>query len=103
MSQEASSNSTYGFPAIYLGTNQALSVAATPTQSGIMADITTIVRVFSTVDCFIKIGVGVVATSSDTFIPGGILQHFGVLKSPGTLLSVIAKNTVGSMYVTEGA
>lgn len=63
---------------------------------------TTLVRIFATQDCFIKVGVNPTAiANSSMFVPGGIIDFIGV--QPGDKIAVIRSSSDGTLYLTEGA
>jgi hypothetical protein len=96
------------FQAIVPGTSHKVAFtnasAQIPSQMG---DATTLVRVFATQDCWIKIGANPTAVApisgtpqEDTmFVAGGIFAYFGV--NPGQKLAVIRDSANGSLFVTE--
>lgn len=59
-----------------------------------------IVRLFATQDCYVRLD-GVTATSSDCFLPAGIVEYFGV--AGGTALSVVQSSVGGTLYIAPGA
>lgn len=79
--------------------NQTLAVGAVAVQSAQFNLRTSLVRVFSTVDCFLEFGPSPTATTSSIFCAGGIYQYFGVKQDQR--LSVIAASVSGTIYVME--
>lgn len=58
-----------------------------------------VVRLTSTVDCFIVFGTSPTATTSDHFLKADIVYDFRV--SPGDKVSVIRSDTDGTLYISE--
>lgn len=93
-------------PAIEPSIAQKILISAASVQSAAFAidptDFkgTTVIRVFPTKDCYIKMGDNPTATTSDFFCPGGILQYFGV--EPGQKIAVIQDTTAGVLHIMEG-
>lgn len=73
-------------------------------------DGTTLISIFSTEDCWIKIApeadnpVAAIATagqrSDSFFLPGGIKEYVGV--NPGDVLAVVRDTTSGDLHIVEG-
>lgn len=73
------------------------SSAATPAGVGTQ---TYAVRLFSTTDCFVKIGSsGLSATTSDMPLPASKPEYFRV--TPGQYVAAIQLTASGTLYVTE--
>lgn len=92
------------FEAIIPGVSQLVAAAVASGQSAALGVGTSLVRLFSTVDCFILVGANPTALVDGTsmFLPGGIVEYFGV--TGGQKIAVIAAGaSTGSLYVTEGA
>lgn len=103
MASKASQATHYQyFQALHPGTSQKVSVGAASAQSTALSENTSVAYVFSTVDCFIKLGANPTAVADTSmFIPAGILVPIGV--SDGPKIAVIRKATSGDLYITEGA
>lgn len=91
---------TVGFPAIFIGTSHAVTTSGSSQVVSLLPS-TSLVRLFATKDCFIDIQKTPVATSSRMFLPGGIVEYFGV--QPGQNLAVLQVSASGVLYVTEGS
>ncbi len=89
------------FQAIVPGDSHTRSVGASSAQSAQVGTKTSIVRLFCTVDCFIKIGANPTAAATDMFLPGGIIEYYGC--NPGDKVAAIQSSTGGTLYITEGA
>ena len=91
------------FQCVSPGTSYTVSVGAVSAQGNLPADKVTIIRLFSTVDCFIKFSANPTATTDGTsmILPGGIIEYFEI--RPDEKLAVIAASTAGTLYVTEGS
>jgi hypothetical protein len=96
-----------GFPAIFPGDSQKVAFTDTSAQSAALSGgsntDSTIVRVFATEDCHIKIGANPTAIADGTcmFLPAGIVEYIGI--SPTDKIAAIRDATSGYLYITEGA
>lgn len=101
-STKAQANQHDTFETIIPGVSQALPFTGASAQSAALGLSTTILRVFSNQDCFIKVASNptALADGTSTFIPGGIIDFIGV--SPGSKVAVISNGTNGTLYITEG-
>ena len=88
------------FDAIYPGTSQKITTSGSSQQSSAFSSNTTIVRLFSTQDCYVAFGTNPTATSSSMFLPAGIVEYFGVTES--SKLAVLQVTSSGILYITEG-
>jgi len=88
------------FQTLYPSSPQKLTVTSSSTQSAAFGESVSVVRLFSTKDCYVKFGSTPTATSSDIFLPGGIIQFFGVV--PGEKLAVIRDTADGVLHILEG-
>lgn len=92
------------FQAIYPGVSQALAFIVTSGQSAALATKTTLVRLFATKDCFIKVGTNPTAANDGTsmFIASGIYEYIGIDQSAGAQkIAAISNGTNGTLYITE--
>lgn len=89
-----------GFQAIIPGISQQLSISGSSQQSAAFSATPNLVRLFATKDCYIEIGTNPTATSSSMFLPGGIVEYFGLFS--GYKLAVLQASSSGTLYVTEG-
>lgn len=111
-----SSNNSPAFQAIIPGLGEPLSFNATSAYSQVFEEGTTILELFSTQDCWIRM---VLSTDNTTvaaagtsgaksynkFLPGGIVAFLGVpiIRDTQYKLAVIrATSTNGILYITEG-
>lgn len=88
------------FPIIRPANPQTLNFTGTASQSQTFQPQVTIGQLFATEDCFIKFGTNPTATSSDIFIPAGFVLFYNIFG--GEKLSVIQKDTAGTLYLLEG-
>ena len=91
---------TTSFQSIIPGFSYTISFSAASATSPAVESDTDVVRVFSTEDCFLKFGSSPTATTSDMFLPAGIVEYFGM--NPGDKIAVIRSVNNGLLYVTEG-
>lgn len=93
--------------AIYPGASQAVSVGASSVQSTVFQRSTSALKLYSTADCFIQIGINPTAVAdSCMFLAAGLTDYFGVEQIEGSIgsykLAVIRKSSSGTLYITEG-
>ena len=87
--------------ALYQGTVQNVSIAATSAKSAAFGGITQTIRIVADVDCFYLIGADPTASSSNgSELPAGVVEIVGV--KPGQKIAVIRKATDGNLNITEG-
>ena len=89
------------FQCIFAGASQTLNIASASTATTSFASTTRVVRVFPTEDCFAAFGTAPDATTTGMFLPGGVIQFFGVV--PAEKMAIKQSATTGSCYITEGA
>lgn len=93
------------FQCISPGVNQVLNVNGTSNQSALPQSGVSIIRLFSTVDCWISFGTNPTAAAESAgsmFLPGGIIEYFEIRADEK--LAVIQNGTgTGKLYLTEGA
>ncbi len=92
------------FQCISPGTSQALAVGGSSVQSALPQTGVTIVRLFSTADCFVAFGsnpTAVVEGASSMFLPAGIVEYFEI-RIDEKLAVISATALTGKLYVTEG-
>lgn len=87
------------WPAIEIGTSQTVAIGATSVQSSAVDSNTSLIRLFSTVDCFITVGSNPTATTSHMILPAGIVEYIGI--TGGHKLAVIRNSASGTLYMTE--
>lgn len=96
-----------GFEAIRPGTSQTVVINSNSTSvSTAFTGKTTIVRLFSTVDCYLAFGATPTVTGSSCFLPGGIIDYLGV--DGGTKIATLWSATSGAgnqgvLFICEGA
>lgn len=88
------------FQCLFPGTSQQVTVTGTSAQSAAFESTTRVIRVFATVDMYIKMGSNPTAAVTDCFVPGGVIQYFGVI--PGEKLAAIRSSSSGTLHITEG-
>jgi hypothetical protein len=89
-----------GFQAIQPGASQVVAYTGTAANSTAMA--ASIVRLYATTDCFVKISqAGTAATASDMILPATSVEYF--VCHGGDIISVIQSSGAGSLYITQGA
>lgn len=91
------------FQCISPGVSYTVVADGSSIQGNLPASGVTIVRLFSTVDCFVKFGANPTATTdgSSMILPAGIVEYFEI--RPDEKFAVIALSTSGTLYVTEGS
>lgn len=95
------------FQTIVPGKGHVVDFTNTSKQSEAFGPNTTLIRVFPTQDCFVKVGSDPTAVApaegspqDDTiFLPGGLLDFIGV--EPGSKIAVVRSVTSGALHVTE--
>lgn len=98
-----------GFQTLTPGSSQKVDFTGTSAQSTQFYIKTSLVALYATEDCFIKIGTDPVATTDGTsmFIPGGILLGIGLFTTYNeetvTKMAVIQASSSGTLYITEAA
>jgi hypothetical protein len=94
------------FQAIFPGACQSVAFTGTSGQSAALQTKTSLVRLFATKDCFIKIATNPTALADGTsmFIAGGIYEYIGVDNSVNAQkIAVISNGTNGTLYITEAS
>lgn len=79
-----------------------IAVSATSAQSAAFGTNTHEIRVVSTTNCHINIGVNPTAAASDSngmYLPLGVIEYFHV--SPGQKLAVVRDTADGTLVVAE--
>lgn len=92
------------FQCVSPSTSQVLAVGASSVQSALPQTGVTIVRLFSTADCFVAFGsnpVAVIDGTSSMFLPAGIVEYFEI-RIDEKLAVISANATTGKLYITEG-
>ncbi len=90
-----------GFEAMEPGAAQSVVINSNSVQSTQFSNKTSIIRLFSTVDCFLAFGNNPVAVSGNYFLPGGIIDFVGV--NNVQRLAVTWSASAGTLYLVEGA
>lgn len=83
------------------GVTQNVTVGAASLQSAAFGDLTRLVRLAATTDCFVVFGADPTATTSSMFLPSGAVEYLAV--EPGTKVAVIRQTADGALNVTEMA
>lgn len=92
------------FQAIIPVNPQKVAYTASAAQSSAIQKHCSIIRIFPTTDCYIKISTaGTAATTSDIFCPGGIAEYFELLVDGPYIISAIRDTTSGTLHIVEGA
>lgn len=102
-SKKAVSQTEWGFDAIMQGVSQAINVGASSTVGAKLQPSTTIIRLVSTVACFVNFGAtsGVVAApNTSIYLPANTPERFGV--NQGSYVAAIEAAASGTLYLTEG-
>lgn len=101
MASQNAQGETGPFQAFIPGVSQTVTVSGTSASTS-TAFTKTLVRLYSTEDCYIKVGFGAqTATSAHMFLPADTIEYIGV--APGFVIAAIQVTTGGTLYVTEGA
>lgn len=90
------------FQAMFVGTCQKISTSGSSQQLTAFGANTSVIRIFCTKDCHVKVATNPTAATDGTsmFLPGGIVEYFAV--QGGQKLAVIQDTTAGVLYCTEG-
>jgi hypothetical protein len=108
-SNKPPSNEGHGYDSIYPGTSQKVAFDASA-QSTAMQSRTSIVRLYATNDCHIKVGkaadnsgAGPTAVADGTcyFLPKLVQVTIGV--APSSIIAAIKDTAGGNLFITEGA
>lgn len=86
---------------IAIGTTQNRTFTGTTAQSSAVGATTNIVRVVATQNCWIKFGASPTATTSDIYLPSGVVEYFKI--TPGHKIAAIQDSTGGTLNIGEGA
>ena len=88
------------FPAIYPGATQTLAIGSTSaaTATAIGADV---VRLVSTVDCYVQNGSNPTATANSMFLPAKMPEYFVLAQSDK--IAVLQSGTAGTLFITPAA
>lgn len=81
--------------------SQTISISGTHQECQDVALLaSTIVRIYSTSDCYLEIGSSPVATNSSMFLPAGVIEYFNY--ALGQKVSVVSDGNSGTLMMTEG-
>lgn len=94
------SNPHNTFDAIAPGASQTVSVAGTHAESSAFQSNTSIVRLYSTTNCWIAFGSAPVADNTGMYLLAGIVEYFAV--TGGNKVSALQDTASGTLYITEG-
>ena len=86
-------------PAIHLGVCQNMAITPIPDESVPFGVTTGLIRIVSTVDCYVDIGINPPASSNSSLLPAGISEYFGT--SPGERVSFLSFSGSGVISITE--
>lgn len=97
--------STDVFEVIKPGVSQQVNIGAASVASTELAQTTTVVRLFATIDCFVTVDTDPTALTNGTsmFIPRGIVEYFAVRRRPKIAVIAADASQTGKLYITEGA
>lgn len=99
------SNMGDGFECIYPGVSQKVAFIVTNTKSAALQPRTSIVRLYATQDCHIKVAPDAtaiaVADGTCYFLPKLVQMSIGVVG--GQKIGVIRDSADGNLFITEGA
>lgn len=102
MTQSAVDQFGAGVPTMRPGTVQTVSVSGSSAAvSNGFGNLISVIRVVSTTNCHYKLGPSPSATTSDTYLPSGVVEFIRVIK--GEKIAFIQSSTAGTAYVTEMA
>lgn len=85
------------------GRSETVAISTTSAQSSaLFTDVAGYVNIFSTIDCFMRMGTNPTAlnTGVDQFIPGNNLLRVGPIP-PNYVLAFITAAGTGTVYITE--
>lgn len=89
-------------PALKPGVVQTVSISGTSAAiSTATAKATKVIRVVSTTNCHYKLGSSPTATTSDSYLPAGVIEYLAVIG--GQKIAFIQNAASGTAYVTEMA
>jgi hypothetical protein len=88
-------------PAIFLGSCQNSAITTTVGYSTPFGSTTGLIRIVSTVDCYIQIGLTPVASTSTPLLLSGVVEYFGT--SPGEKISFKSVADTGIISITEAS
>lgn len=102
-SSKAVSQTDTGFNNIVPGASQVVALSGSSAKSAQLKGGTTIVRLVSTVACFVNFGDTsvVAAANSGMYLAPNVPEYFGV--TPSSFIAGIQAASAGSLYITEGA
>lgn len=92
------------FQVISPGPSRVLAVSAASVQTGPFDEGVSILRFFSTKDCWLAFGSNPTAIPEDAgsmFMPGGVVEYFEI--NSNEKLAVIRNSDDGKLYITEGS
>ena len=88
-------------PTIRPGITQNVSVGVSSTQSDTFTAGVSMVRLISSVDCYVAFGTDPTATTNSTLLRSGVAEYFGIGK--GDKIAVIRSSSNGVLNITEGS
>lgn len=80
---------------------QKVTVGGSSTQSAAFNAVTKLVRLLSTVDCYVAFGSNPTATSSSLYMVAGVPEYFAV--DPGSKVAVLQVASGGNLSIAEGS
>ena len=83
------------------GGTQVINYAgSSATIANAVSSATTLVRIVATTDCYYSVGQSPTATTSDNFLPAGVIEYIRVNPNSDKI-AAIRSTTSGVLYVTE--
>lgn len=76
-----------------------VAISGSSAASPAFSSQTSVVRVVSTTDCFVRFDANPTATTSHMYLPAGVVEYF--LVTSGHRIAGIQRSAAGNLYVTE--
>jgi hypothetical protein len=100
------------FQAMTIKSGQQVAFTAVSAASGILDQYTSLVKLFPTQDCWVKVGASGSTTAAVpsagvnapgiTFLPGGLVEFIGIPENTtNPVIAVISNGTDGTLYISE--
>ncbi len=85
------------------GTASKVTISGSHAESAAMDASTKVVRLLATVDCYVAIGVGAVATNASLYMVAGVPEFFGITNGISEVVSVLQVSSGGTLSIAQGA